>query len=544
MNGLREFSKFSYAKLNFALVFVVELVRIVVIARLPDSGLVQHVPDDAFYYLQAARNFSRLGRWTFDGVEPSSGFHLFWGYFLAGIFWIHPDSSVHFLFFIGSFVQSLCLAVAAYLLTKTAERFGGPSAFGGVLLVFLSAYSLLQGTWMMESPLVIVAGAAILYLTTRIETEVTTSMLAAAFLLGILASLCRSDSGLLAFWLFVAQVYLWRRGVSNIRMAAVAALVFLGASIGVVATILHTHWVSGQWAQASAQEKFLWSKTEGRSFHPVSVLFRGIFNPFTNLHGLVPRSLHINPAIHITYLAVQLVLFLIISAGLVTAVRAKRHPATAAFVSAVVLTLLSYFVFYRYDSASVQPWYVANLQAPTALLAGIGMAWMVRRHSATALSGIAAICVCSIPCSFYPSFPWQETFLRSGLYLRSNPSIQPVGAWNAGILEYFSGREVVNLDGLMNDSILPYVKTGDLAKYLVKRNIKYAVDFNNVWITPMNERGGYANGSLERCIESRNNPFPDDPDNYFNGAYLEFYKIDLSCAAASPGGSGLAGNGG
>jgi len=108
-----------------------------------------------------------------------------------------------------------------------------------------------------------------------------------------------------------------------------------------------------------------------------------------------------------------------------------------------------------------------------------------------------------------------------------------VGAWNAGIEGYFSGGDVINLDGLMNDSILPYVKRGDLRKYLAKRNIEYLVDFNNVWIPVMSQRGGYGDGSLERCTDGGRSLFPEDPDNLFYGASMEIYRVNLRCADGS-----------
>ena len=38
--------------------------------------------------------------------------------------------------------------------------------------------------------------------------------------------------------------------------------------------------------------------------------------------------------------------------------------------------------------------------------------------------------------------PWtaQEGFYRAGLYLKSHPEVQPVAAWNAGIVHYSVAR--------------------------------------------------------------------------------------------------------
>src|SRR6266478_1902761 len=50
----------------------------------PLAHVVDHVPDDAFYYLVLARNFTRLHRWTTDGgLTVTTGFHALYAWFLT-----------------------------------------------------------------------------------------------------------------------------------------------------------------------------------------------------------------------------------------------------------------------------------------------------------------------------------------------------------------------------------------------------------------------------------------------------------------------------
>jgi hypothetical protein len=51
-----------------------------------------------------------------------------------------------------------------------------------------------------------------------------------------------------------------------------------------------------------------------------------------------------------------------------------------------------------------------------------------------------------------------------------------LGGWNTGIVSYFSGRTVVNLDGVVNDQAIPYLRRRDLASYMDQRHIDYLVD--------------------------------------------------------------------
>jgi len=56
------------------------------IISLPDAARVQYTPDDGYYYLTLARNFAGSGSWTFDGRNPTSGFHPAWAYLLVGLY--------------------------------------------------------------------------------------------------------------------------------------------------------------------------------------------------------------------------------------------------------------------------------------------------------------------------------------------------------------------------------------------------------------------------------------------------------------------------
>lgn len=96
--------------------------RICVFSKMPYGELIQRIPDDAFYYLVTARNFASSGKWTFDGTEPASGFHLLWGYLLAFFFRLFPNASLHLIFTVGSIFQVCCLSLASYLVVRASSQ--------------------------------------------------------------------------------------------------------------------------------------------------------------------------------------------------------------------------------------------------------------------------------------------------------------------------------------------------------------------------------------------------------------------------------------
>jgi hypothetical protein len=89
--------------------------------------------------------------------------------------------------------------------------------------------------------------------------------------------------------------------------------------------------------------------------------------------------------------------------------------------------------------------------------------------------------------------PWvsQGLLYKAGNYLQQQPLPGKIGSWNAGIVGYYEGQHIINLDGLMNDEIYPYIKTNQLECYFVKKQINYIVDFPAMFQKYCKERGGY-----------------------------------------------------
>ena len=70
--------------------------------------------------------------------------------------------------------------------------------------------------------------------------------------------------------------------------------------------------------------------------------------------------------------------------------------------------------------------------------------------------------------------------LQAGEYLKQTSLNGKVGAWNAGIINYYEGGHVVNIDGLVNNDIYMYAINNTLPSYLSSKDIKYIIDFKNM----------------------------------------------------------------
>ncbi len=463
----------------------VQLLRMTLALRLPGPRLTATLPDDTFYYLQTARTFAATGRWSFDGVEPASGFHLLWGYVLAAIYRLHPAIGLHAIVAVAWLIGIACMTAAAWLCVRTAERLFGPGAELGVGVIFLSALSLQCGGFLMEAPFVMLISAALLLLLS------CNSPISAAAILGCLGVLARSDFGLLPLALFIAAIVLWQRDRSTLRKLYLAAAALAGAVAGQAIVAFHTHWISGAWIQASARQKLFWSSLQGFSVRPILALLLQYFDSNAPANGFRPWGLWIARAL-------TLALFVGIAAAL------RRHNRWA--IAAMLAVVAGYVALYRFNSADLQVWYIAEFQVPLAILAAAAFAAFRQRQFACL--GFALCCWGVIA-----SMPWHPVrdspFYRTAIYLRQHPELRPAASWNAGIIGYVSGGGVTNLDGLVNDRIHPYAVSNTTLDYVRARHLKTILDFPTM-VDPeamqrygppnLARRNGYGDGRLQSCL--------------------------------------------
>ena len=474
------------------------LTRLLYFYTASDEQLITVIPDDAFYYLQMATHRLTDGFWSFDGVAVSTGFHLLFGYFLYFLQLVFGLLDWRALFLIVGLCSSLLLASASYCITKCAGSLLGPSAALFALAPFLTAANLMQSTAMMESWLVIFFSALTLYSVVQ-QQRPTRTQSAILIAIGLLGSLARSDFGLLPGMLTLTFL-LGQRAITAELVRS--GLVLVGSIIGVALSLLHNALTAGHLFQASAQTKLWWSTTLGHSVDNAlqMTLFAATpsyfyFDAYWKMAGGVALGLCLWRSYRKT--------------GQIASFMQSKTVCLPGLACGA--TIAGYIIFYRFNSQSLQYWYIANFLAPSAL--GLAtLAYLVFRGRIL----IPGVIVCgiyliaAIPNIWLMQSPAQIQMLKAAQYLAHAPtaeSVMPpgnsssIGAWNAGILSYFSGKPLVNLDGLANDEIYPYLQKNNLLAYMRHREIHYVIDFASMLSSlPMQQRGGYKGVPIEDCF--------------------------------------------
>ena len=139
---------------------VVALAYALVLTAAPPRFFARILEDDASYYFQIARNAAAGFGFTFDRLNPTDGFQPLWEWILTAILRLHPLTTVDIVR-LGWCLQSVFFAGAVWLLWNVLrEAVGSGAAALGMALLLRTAWSI--GHSGMESALLFFAAAALL----------------------------------------------------------------------------------------------------------------------------------------------------------------------------------------------------------------------------------------------------------------------------------------------------------------------------------------------------------------------------------------------
>lgn len=491
----------------------------------PDDVLITVIPDDAFYYIKLAQHRAFDGIWAFDGVRPTTGFHHLHANFLALIYSLYDEVSWRWLFVGVSVASSLTLCLAAWLVIGSARAVLGQSSWLAAI-PFFSPIVIEQSTALMESPWVILLSAAAVSVWGRVHSKCNVFHLITLLGIGLAGSMARTDFGMLAGFLWASSVGVYVYRQSKYALYASSALL-LGCVLGLILGMWLNFQISGDMLQASAKMKLHWSSLQGHSVGPaLGVALNMIVPQYDSLPKLMRAWLRI---------AFVLGLIWVVWVCLFRNGRKGRggvvglEAGAKALVVAMGLTVLAYVIFYRFNSQAVQRWYCASFVVPLSIVVAAVFSLMPqggRRRSVL----ISWACILLMGCAqiFSGIYINAVGMLHAARWLGAQPAGPTYAAWNAGILSFFSGRAVVNIDGLVNDGAVPAIMVGNLYDYILVNQVNYIIDYEMMFSDArLKRRGGYAEEAFEQCVAMKHlfpNMVPD-----LNGYQMRVMSLSPLC---------------
>ncbi|NOY98204.1 MAG: hypothetical protein GXP40_03230 [Chloroflexi bacterium] len=307
--------------------------------------------------------------------------------------------------------------------------------------------------------------------------------------MGLFGSLSRSDFGFLPLSIFVASLVLYR--ISRNKGAVRASFSGLfGASLGVLLVFAHNYIFSNHFLQTSARMKSYWGQIYGISHKRVI--------------GLIFRIVGVNYSF---VLIVLVVLLFAVLAHFIVSGSTKNKRVLPGFgslsgiherlleltlVTSASLCIVGYLFVYAYVWP-LQPWYSGNLIVPVFVILVTAAGYFdnvvrsdrrqwIRLGISSIVLGIVVHNMMVIHSDLSNSpWPYQQIMLKAGRYLNQHPPDGKIASWNAGIIGYYQGGYVINVDGLVNDDIYAYAVNNRLPVYLLQQDVRYIIDFENMF---------------------------------------------------------------
>lgn len=460
----------------------------------PSRWFLGYTADDAFYYLQVARHIAATGFSTFDGINPTNGYHPGWMLLMVLCAKLFPNRDVLLkASFAMEFVCQIgtCL-VLVLIMRRLMSEFWAWIIGSAWLLNPLPFVFSINGV---EATLVqLTLALAVLAYMTQIAPYLGAGKDASPptrnlVLFGgslALAFYSRTDQAILALvsvlCLLTATVLL--AGAGQRLSASWRVVLWVGGTflVCIVPWYAYSHLVTGSFAQDSGAMKMLWHHQEHL---PPGVLTRVrfvlgflVYEWFSDHLDMYGATIHLRKI-----LLAATVLFIIWAWG------ATRRSHSGKLWMGVSVGLMLFGVIsgiiYALFLSGLQFWHFsASAFISFLLVAGWGALALQRvlPPQAQKIAGLGIVAAMLGFGSWYHLTAKAEPLWQIAVYdsqPRFEQMVPPgarIGCFNAGIPAYFSSRTIVNLDGLVNHAVYPYWKNHQFAQYLIDQHIDYIAD--------------------------------------------------------------------
>lgn len=505
----------------FGISVLVYLVLCVSILRHSVIWLLGYVADDGFYYLQIARHLAATGHSTFDGLNPTNGYHPGWMLLMTALARVITERVALLkaslaLEFGFQFATSLLLIpivrrlasplwawliAAAWLLNPlpfTLALFGVESPFAQFTVAF--------AVWTYLSRLTP-------FLRPGISFQPPVGSLAMFGFSLALAFYGRTDQALLAavaLVLLLGLVRAWTEPRLRGRVYVRTLLWISGPfAAGVLPWYLFSYMTCGTLAQDSGAMKMLWHarSISGWNIHTLLIAplkFAAFFWIGTPLSTLITGSFPAPVAAAVAFLFLLLLVVIALrgtsrsrharkkqyAEGRATEPLGAEPPASLSRGPDALWQVTLWLGFSCVLSglafglliADAQFWYLAIPSLTLFLLLTSWGARLARQRFAERAQmrlGVALVAAAVGVCVWHrlemtPPYPWQrDVYVSEPRFEALVPASTRIGCFDAGIPAYFSPRTIVNLDGLVNHTAVFYWKTNTLEQYVAAQDISY-----------------------------------------------------------------------
>jgi hypothetical protein len=461
--------------------------------------------EDFFYYLTAAQNVLRDHVLTLDGVERTNGFHPLWLMIAVLVRSIADhDLTIHVMLTIAALLH----AAQSYLVFRLVDAGGGGRIAPHAAAAFwLLNYRVIACNLCgLETPLAIfMMLATALFLVERDLARARSWPVQLGGLL-VLCALSRFDLLLFGVLALAAVVLLPRFG-ATLRARVGAAAV--AGSVLVFGLLPWFAWSLQQSATLLPNSRNAVALLSGPQFsihaglaENLSVLRERLFGAAwwfadtANLLGLCPWVRPQNS--NISFLLIVALLGL----TAVLVVRARGLAGSGMRVLLLVYAWL-HLAYYATGFALLVRYMLPFCAIMIVVAFAAAGEWRERASARVRAACVLVYLVVCANAAYAGVQAWEQhqgatrtheahrDLLAMALWVRGHvPAQARLGAWNSGIMSYFSAHRVTNLDGVMNDHALSALEHHALERYIAQRHLDFIVDEESEVDSLMSDYGG------------------------------------------------------
>lgn len=449
----------------------------------PETRVMEWLYDDSFYYMVTAKHWSEARLSSFDGVTVTNGYHPLWMWMCSWVYGLRGQLDLTYV----RLCMGLTLAITSVVLLLTL-RYAWVHRRTGLLWAIAlatSSYSALNnGLTPMEWPLVLLCWFALHTTLVKGAKRSSPTIYAVAFLCGFAGSFSRTDFGLIPACYLAAALLLATRhhNWTRVRQSLAATV---GSALALPLIFLYNFRVTGAWLQQSAQVKHMFASLSS-PFNPVPALWQFV----RVLLYLPPVNLTIRTRAEVLRVGSPIVLL----AALVLVRLAWKHryrPGTATPAITVadqthqfthlaaILGILGYLLLDGLNSQALYGWYTASVTGFIVLLTA-GRLDRVRQVTAAMIVVPVMLLNMASAQYFGGNALTQMGEVAIGKALHADHPEARSGGGDVGKPAFYNNGTMFNLDGLMNNEVVPYLANGTIHCYLLRRHIEYLSDLGSI----------------------------------------------------------------
>ena len=448
----------------------------------PFEFLVRHLKDDSFYYLKTANNIALGLGSTFDGINRTNGYHPLWMLNLVPIYWLLPHSPLAALRVVV-ILLAIYHTISALILYYLVSRLHNEIVATMVGLAWaLSPFVLRIDLNGMESALYALLLLLLTYNITlfckdsagrwRLRVEKKLSLL----VLGTLVALCilaRLDAIFLCAAIFVSSGFAAIRSYGLRKSSAIMCLFAAPICLLVGSYLLYNLISFGHLNTISGLIK---SPAFPISIHEFFIRLLWPIAPIYTRIGAVAAFCICAIAFVIVFAS------LMISHSLRSFVRLAWWHYDWLWVGSLLL-----YVYISVSQTYIFSWYYVPMILLITLILADLLGIFIRSLKEHAIKSTLAwmsisivvlyILIAASEFNARKNDTVYQAFQASAWIEKHLPENAIGAAWNAGVLSYFSGRPIINLDGLINSyAYYDAMKRGEEPEFVIKQHVAYVFD--------------------------------------------------------------------